>query len=136
MGRVLLCSKPSQTTIQYTRIKTHKNHFRVEGLKNNWMQMFDCGIDLVFDMLILGARDLSLNFVGVLKDILKLDYGHLHTPMANFRCEWIKQKTLEGTQPMYEMMLAFSQLIFSTSCQLSYEPFIFPCQTTQMTSRS
>jgi hypothetical protein len=54
------------------------------------MQTFDSGIALVFDMLTIDVRDLSVNFVGVLKDIFKLDYGPLHTLVVIFKCEWIK----------------------------------------------
>jgi hypothetical protein len=54
------------------------------------MQTFDSGVTLVFDMLIIDVRDLSVNFVGILKDIFKLDYGPLHTHVVNFKCEWIK----------------------------------------------
>jgi hypothetical protein len=50
-------------------MKAYDNHFKVEDLKSNSMQTFDNGIASVFDMLILDAKDLSLNFIEVLKDI-------------------------------------------------------------------
>jgi hypothetical protein len=90
LDRVLLCSRPFQTTTQYTWMKAYTNHFRVEDSKSNSMQTFDSGIASVFDMLTLDAKDLSLNFGGVLKDISKLDYGRFHTSIIIFRCEWIK----------------------------------------------
>jgi hypothetical protein len=73
LDRVLICSRPSQTTTQYTWMKAYKNHFRVEDSKSNSMQTFVNGVALVFDVLTFDFRDLSLNFVGVLKDKLKLD---------------------------------------------------------------
>jgi hypothetical protein len=51
----------------------------MEYLKNNSMQTFDSGIASIFDMSTFDAKDVSLNFDGVLKDIFKLDYHHLHT---------------------------------------------------------
>lgn len=90
LDKVLLCNRPSQTTIQYTWMKAYENLFRVEDLKSNSMQTFDSGIASVFDMSTLDARILSLNIVEVLKDIFKLDYGHLHTLIVIFKCEWIK----------------------------------------------
>jgi hypothetical protein len=54
------------------------------------MQTYDNDIALVFDMPIVDVRDLSMNFVGVLKDIFKFDYCPMHTPKVIFRCEWIK----------------------------------------------
>ncbi len=61
--------RPFQATIRYTWMKAYDNHFKVEDLKSNSMQTFDNGIASVFDMLILDAKDLSLNFIEVLKDI-------------------------------------------------------------------
>jgi hypothetical protein len=66
------------------------NHFKVEDLKNNSMQTYDNNIVLVFDMLIVDVMDLSMNFVGVLKDIFKFDYGPMHIQMVIFTCEWMK----------------------------------------------
>jgi hypothetical protein len=57
-------------------MKAYKNYFKVEDLKSNSMKTFDNGIALIFDMSTLDAKDLSLNFVKVLKDIFKSDYGH------------------------------------------------------------
>jgi hypothetical protein len=134
--RGLLCSRPFQTMTRYTHMKAYDNHFRVEDSKNNSMQTFDSGIVSLFDMLTLGARDFSLNFVGVLKYILKLDYGCLHTPMVNFRCEWIKQENTKGNPTYVRDDVSFLTVNFHHKFPLSFEPFIFPCQTTQMTSRS
>lgn len=71
-------------------MKAYENHFKVEDLKSNSMQTFENGIASIFDMLTLDVRDLSLNFVKVLKNILKLDYGPLPTLIIIFRFEWIK----------------------------------------------
>jgi hypothetical protein len=62
----------------------------VEDLKNNSMQTYYNNVVLVFDMQPVDARDLSMNFVGVLKDIFKFDYGPMHIPMVIFTCEWMK----------------------------------------------
>jgi hypothetical protein len=41
---VLLCSKPSQVAMRYTKMKACGNHFRVEDPKNRLLQTFDSGI--------------------------------------------------------------------------------------------
>jgi hypothetical protein len=46
---VLLCSKPSQVAMQYTRMKAYGNHFRVEDLKNRLLQTFNSGIASMFE---------------------------------------------------------------------------------------
>jgi hypothetical protein len=48
------------------------------------MQTFDSGITSIFDMSTFDVKDVSLNFVGVLKDIFKLDYHHLHIHVVIF----------------------------------------------------
>jgi hypothetical protein len=129
LDKVLLCSRPSQTMTLYTQMKAYEKHFRVEESKNNSMQTFDSGIASIFDMLTLGARDLSLNFVRVLKDILKLDYGRLHTHVVNFRCERIKRKNIRRNPTYVQDDVGFLIINFHHKLPLSSEPFIFPCQT-------
>ncbi len=84
LDKVLLCIRSFQTMTQYTWMKAYENHFKVEDLKSNSMQTFDNGNTSIFDMSTFDVKDLSLNFVEVLKDIFKLDYGHLHTPIVIF----------------------------------------------------
>jgi hypothetical protein len=90
LDKVLLCSRPFQIATQYTWMKAYENHFKVEDLKSNSMQTFDNGVASIFDMSTIDARNLSLNFVEVIKDTFKLDYGHLHVLIVIFKCEWIK----------------------------------------------
>jgi hypothetical protein len=48
------------------------------------MQTFDSGTASIFDMSTFDVKDVSLNFVGVLKDIFKLGYHRLHTHVVIF----------------------------------------------------
>jgi hypothetical protein len=59
----------------------------VEDSKSNQLLTYDNGVASVFDVPTLDAVSVSMNFVGVLKDILKLDYGPVHTPIIILRCE-------------------------------------------------
>lgn len=90
VDRVLLCSRPSQTTLRYTSTKAYGNHFRVEDSKSILLFTYDNGIALVFDMPSIDTINASMNYVGVLKNIFKLYYGPMRTPMILFMCEWIK----------------------------------------------
>ncbi len=92
---VLLCNKPYQVAMQYTKMKTYGNHFRVEDPKSRLLQTFDSGIASMFKQKIVDARDqMFIQYVGVLKDILKLDYGHVQSPIIIFRCEWMKREDI------------------------------------------
>jgi hypothetical protein len=114
-------------------MKAYGNHLiRVQDLKNNSMQTFDSGIASIFDMPTLDAKDLSFNFIGVLKDMLKLDYDHLHAHVVIFRCEWIKRENNKGNPTYIRNDVAFLTINFCHNLPLSFEPFIFPCQATQM----
>jgi hypothetical protein len=115
INMVLLCSKPGQTTIRYIRMKAYGNHFEVEDSRNYSLQTFDSGVAYVFDMPTTNVFEISVNYVGILKNIFKLDYSLMHNLVIIFRCEWIKRENNRGNLPMYEMMVDSSQLIFVTS---------------------
>jgi len=73
VNRVLLANRPSQTTIQYICMKTYGNQFRVEDSMSTLSSTYDSGIALIFDMPTIDTSDVYVNYVGVLKDIFKLD---------------------------------------------------------------
>ena len=91
MDRVLLFSRPSQLVTRYTRMKAYGNHFRVDDQQFATFQTYNSGVASVFHMSSTESDLTTLNYVGVLKDILKLNYGPLRTPIIVFRCEWMKQ---------------------------------------------
>lgn len=64
------------------------------------MQTYDNSVVLVFQILIVYAKDVSINCTGVVKDILKLYYGHLSTSIVLLRCQWAKQIDSPGN-PTY-----------------------------------
>jgi len=56
------------------------------------MQSYDIGVASIFEMLNKNAKDIAFNDVGVLKDILKLDYMTLHTSIILLQYKWIKRQ--------------------------------------------
>ncbi len=44
----------------------------------------------MFDVPTFDVTSVTMNFVGVLKDILKLNYEPIHTPIIILKCEWVK----------------------------------------------
>jgi hypothetical protein len=71
-------------------MKTYGNHFRVEDSKSILSSTYNSGIASIFDMPTIDTSDVFVNYVGVLKDIFKLDYGLVHTLVVLLKCEWIK----------------------------------------------
>jgi hypothetical protein len=51
----------------------------VEDSKSVLSSTYDSGIASIFDMPTINTSDVFVNYVGVLKDIFKLDYGPIHT---------------------------------------------------------
>jgi hypothetical protein len=90
INMVLLCSKLGQTTIRYIWMKAYWNHFEVEDSRSYSLQTFDSGVAYVFDMPTTNVFEIFVNYVGILKNIFKLDYGLMHNHVIIFRCEWIK----------------------------------------------
>jgi hypothetical protein len=81
-------------------MKTYGNHFRVDDPKNRFLQTHDSGIVSMFEQQIVDARNVSIQYVGIVKDILKLDYGPVQTPIAILRFEWLQRKNNQGN-PTY-----------------------------------
>jgi hypothetical protein len=87
IDRVLMCSRPSQLATRYTRMKAYGNHFRMEDQQFKTLKTYDSGVASVFHMPFVGSEDVTLNYVGVLKNILKLNYGPIRTHVILLRCE-------------------------------------------------
>jgi hypothetical protein len=130
MDRLLLTTKPSQKATRYTRMKAFGNHFRVDDESSGRMQTYDSGVASVFETS--DAQTVSVNYVGVLQDILKLDYGPLHTLIILLRYEWMKRHDNRGN-PTYACDKAgFLIVNFRYKLLRLSEPFIFSSQATQV----
>jgi hypothetical protein len=83
----LLSRKPAQQATKYLRMKAYENHFRIDDPTTAQLQTYDSGVASVFHVPTKDAREVSINYVGVLKHILKLDYGPLHTHVNLMKCD-------------------------------------------------
>ena len=86
----------------------------------------------VFEVPSADARDISVHYVGVLKDILKLDYGPMNTPIVLFRCEWLKTQDNRGNATYVRDDAGFLIVNFRHKLPRMADPFIFPSQATQV----
>jgi hypothetical protein len=50
-------------------MKAYGNHFRVDDPENKFLQTYDSGIASMFEQQIVDAREMSIQYVGILKDI-------------------------------------------------------------------
>jgi hypothetical protein len=62
---------------------TYSNHVRVKANPNRrLLQTYDSGIASIFEQQTFDVKIFFVQYVGVLKDILKLDYGSVQTPIV------------------------------------------------------
>lgn len=130
--RLQLSRKPSQRATRYSRIKAFGNHFRVDDSNTVELKSYNSGVASVFEQPTENVVDESVNYVGVLKDILLLDYGGLSTQIILLRCEWIKPQDLRGNATYTRDEAGFLVVNFRHKLPRMVDPFIFPSQATQV----
>jgi hypothetical protein len=113
-------------------MKAFGNHFRVDVDTVNRLQTYNFGVASVFQVPGEDAADVAVNYVGVVKDILKLDYGPIHTPMILFRCEWIREDDNRGNPTYVRDEVRFLFVNFRHKMPKLAEPFIFPSHALQV----
>lgn len=132
----MLCvsRRPKNKCLRYGKIKAFGNHFRVDDNSEIIMKTYDSGVATVADDPVLDARDVSsINYVGVLKDILKLDYGPVRSSIILLRCEWIKKFDNRNNPNTYVRdESGFLMVNFKHKLPKMQDPFIFPSQATQV----
>jgi hypothetical protein len=128
----LLSRKPSQHTVWYLRMKAYKNHFRVVELTTDWLQTYDSGVASIFHVPTEDAWEVSINYVGILKDIFKVDYRPLHTLVILIRCDWMKRVDNRGNNTYTRDETGFLVVNFHHKLPWMADPFIFPSQATQV----
>ena len=132
VDRVMMCSVPSKLATQYTRMKTYGNHFHVADQQSMTLNFFYNGVAVVFHMPYVGLEEVTLNYVGVLMDILKLNYWPLCVPVIFIRCEWMKQYHNQRNPTYVREEAGFMVVNFRHKVPNMLEPFVFSRQTTQI----
>lgn len=130
--RLLLSKPPSQRAIRFARMTAFGNHFRVEDSSTAALVSYNSGVASVFESAMGDSTDSSVNYVGVLKDILQLDYGALSMQINLLRCEWVKPKDSRGNTTYSRDESGFLVVNFRHKLPRMSEPFIFPSQATQV----
>jgi hypothetical protein len=113
-------------------MKAFGNHFQVDGKASACMQTYDCSVALVFQVPTADARDVSVNFVGVVLDILKLDYGPLSSPIVLLKCQWAKQTDNRGNPTYTHDEVGFLVVNVWHNLPRLSDSFIFASQATQV----
>lgn len=66
------------------------------------LETYDSGVVSVFQQSE-GSEDVLgvIQYVGILKQILKLDYGPMSSPIVLFHCSWVKNGTDSRGNPTF-----------------------------------
>jgi hypothetical protein len=100
---VNLSVPPSFTALPYKKIKAYGKSFQIEDESTNMLVTYDSGVASVFQQSE-GSEDVLevIQYVGILKQILKLDYGPMSSPIVFFCCSWVKNGTDNRGNPTYK----------------------------------
>jgi hypothetical protein len=113
-------------------MKAYGNHFTVDDPTTVQLQTYNSGFASIFHVPTEDAREVSINYVGVLKDILKLDYRPLHTHVNLMKCEWMKKADNRGNNTYAQDEAGFLLVNFCHKLPRMADPFIFPTHATQV----
>ena len=132
MDRFLLSKRPSQRATRYGRVLAFGNRFRVDDDTTGHLVSYNSGVASLFQEVSENSQESSVNYVGVLKDILELDYGALTMKIILMRCEWIKTQDNRGNPTYIRDDAGFLTVNFRHKLPRLADPFIFPSQATQV----
>ncbi|CAK9271840.1 unnamed protein product [Sphagnum jensenii] len=137
MDVMQLSMKPQMTASRYAKVRAYDNHYRVTtNNEATTMATYDSGVTSVFQQpqatnegMTLG----SIQYVGVLKDIILLNYRPVSQPMVLFKCDWVTPGFDRWGNPTYKqdedgfLLANFRNLKAEVT-----EPFVFPSQVQQV----
>ncbi len=74
----------------------------------------------------MGDGDATIEYVGVIKDIFKLDNGPISTPIILMQCAWVRNKNDVKGNPTYRCSeVGFLVCNFQYMMAEDEEPFVF-----------
>ena len=132
MDRFLLSKKPAQRGTRYRRVLAFGNHFRVEDEHTTHLLSYNSGVASIFQQQSENGEESAVNYVGVLRDILDLDYGTLSRSIIMMRCDWVKAHDSRGNPTYMRDEAGFLLVNFRHTQPCMLDPFIFPSQATQV----
>jgi hypothetical protein len=85
-------------------MKTYGNHFHVDGGSSSLCVTFDSNVASIFEQEEGDVDDVlgPIQYVGLLKQILQLDYGCMSSPIILFQCKWLRNRTNNRSNPIYK----------------------------------
>ena len=127
---VLLSNPPSLKCKRYARMKAYGNHWRVDDEYSRSSGTFDSGV-ACFEVN-KHSNGSGKDYVGILEDIIVMDYGDLKTPVILFSCQWKKRYDTHRRSTYVRDADGFLVVNFKHNVPKLVDCFVFPSQCTQV----
>jgi hypothetical protein len=91
---VVLSIPPNIKACSYKKIKAYGSYFCMDDQTSVGCVTYDNGVASFFSHNNVDDNhhpSRQLQYVGVFKDILELDYGTMSTPIILFQCDWVQK---------------------------------------------
>ena len=127
---VLLSNPPSLRCKRYARMKAYGNHWRVDDDYSRSLHTVDYGVACfeVNEQSMGSGKD----YLGLLEDILLLDYGKLNTPITLFSCQWKNRYDARRRNTYIRDDDGFLVVNFRNNVSKAVDCYVFPSQCTQV----
>ena len=136
MDLLLLSFPPKLKAYSYKKMKAYGNHYRVHDDNNSLYVTYDSGIASTFHANITGQSSQSatspFSYVGILVDILRLDYGPTSMPIVLMKGKWVRADWDSHRPSMKRDAYGFLLVDTKRTLPMTSEPFIFPSQVEQV----
>ncbi len=137
MDVMQLSMNPHMNTSRYVKVRAYNNHYRVTtDNEATTMATYDSRVASIFQhpqATNEGTTLGSIQYVGVLKDIILLNYGPVSQPVVLFKCDWVTLGFDKWGNPTYRqdedgfLLANFHNLKAEVT-----KPFVFPSQVQQV----
>ena len=137
---LITMSRPPFPTIKhYTSMWAHGYHFRADDEDGRANVSYDSGVAALITQECVSSRadrhpvEAALNYVGVIRDILLVDYGiHQYNVL---KCSWIRPN-LEGPRTIRRDVNGFWSVKHGARQTPVVEPYVFPNHVQQVSFRA
>ena len=132
---VTMSHLPSPHMKRHPSMWSRGYHYRADSEQGKSNISFDAGVAAKITQTCRSSRsdlhpvEAELQYFGVIREILKVDYGHI--PFILLKCSWIKPH-LEGSPTIRVDEDGFTSVKYHARQTLAHEPYIFPKDTTQV----
>lgn len=126
---------PSPVVRHHPSMWAYGYHFRSEDVNGGAYVSFDAGVAAIINQTCRSSRadrhpvEAELLYVGVVEDILRVDYGHLHINVL--KCSWVKPH-LEGVPTIRRDEDGFWSVKYRSRQPPGVEPYLMPVHARQV----